>query len=190
MKNNSMIRNIKLTLLIALTFVVTNCFTQVKPVMKFVVYEHQSQKLSSMDEVKIYSYLQLYSSGKVIEINEDGIASIYHIDKALIDSLLSATSEGLEYLRNKVKPKSNEFYAWRYSYFEKDGESVCFNPYTPNEQTKSAIENIISALNSDSKSKDKCNAVIDETLIDSIKSAHAISNLRIIANPPPMKRSE
>lgn len=185
-----MITNIKLTLLTVLTFVVTNSFTQESPVMKLVVYEHQSQKLSSLDEVKIYSYLQLYSSGKVIEINEDRIASIYHIDKALIDSLLSATSEGLEYLRNNVKPKSNEFFAWRYSYFEKDSESVCFDPYTPNAQTKTAIENIISALNSDSKSKDKCDATIDEELIESIKSAHAISNLRIIANPPPMMRSK
>lgn len=178
-----------LTLLTALTFVVTNSFAQENPVMKFVVYEHQSQKLSSMDDVKIYSYLQLYSSGKVIEINEDGIASIYQIDKALIDSLLSATSDGLEYLRNKVKPQSNQFYAWRYSYFEKNGETVCFDPYTPNRQTKTAIENILSALNSDSKSKSKCDAKIDLELIESIKSAHAISNLRIIANPPPEMRS-
>lgn len=166
-----------------MSLTLNNSFGQV---IKFAVYEHQSQKLSSMDEVKVYSYLEIYSSGRVVEIKEDGVATIYQIDSALVDSINTATSEGLEYLRNKVKPKSNEFYAGRYSYIEKNNESVCFNPYSPDEQTKAAIQNIISALNSDSKSDEKSTATIEKELIESIKSTHSISNLRIIANPPPM----
>lgn len=180
-----MLKDFKLFYLVVIIFVAKNSFAQVSPVIKFAVYEYQSKRLSTMDDVKVYSYLEIFSTGKVLMINEEGDAYLYNIEKSLVDSLLDATSQGLEFLRNKVKPKPNQFSAGYYSYIERDGETVCFNPYSPNEQTKRAIENIFLALNSESKSEVKHGAVVEKNLIESIKSAHAISNLRVIANPPP-----
>lgn len=153
--------------------------------MKLVDYEHQSENLRSMDDVKIYSYLQIYASGKVIEINEASVATVYTIDSSLVAVLDALTSDGLEYLRNKEKPQPNHFYTGTYYYLEKNKATVCFNPNAPNEQTKKAIKNIRSALKAAAKSDETSTAKIDTKLIESIKSAHAISNLNIISNPPP-----
>ncbi|MEN9442119.1 MAG: hypothetical protein RLZ33_2196 [Bacteroidota bacterium] len=153
--------------------------------MKLVDYEHQSENLSSMDDVKIYSYMQIYASGKVIEINEAGVATVFTIDSSLVAVLDALTSKGLEYLRNKEKPQANHFHSGTYYYLEKNNATVCFDPYAPNEQTNKAIKNIRSALKAAVKSNETSTTKIDTELIESIKSAHAISNLNVISNPPP-----
>lgn len=168
-----------------LSIIAINGYSQNSPIMKLVDYEHQSENLRSMDDVKIYNYLQIYASGKVIEINEAGVATVYTIDSSLVAVFDALTSNGLEYLRNQEKPQPNHFHSGTYYYLEKNNSTVCFDPYAPNEQTNKAIKNIRSALKAAAKSDETSTAKIDINLIESIKSAHAISNLNIISNPPP-----
>lgn len=175
-----------LILLVVLSFF-NDLKAQGKEAYLLLIYEYDSDRLSSKDEVKVFGYYQLFPDGKFEYTNKNGCFLDTQIDSKLYAELDSVTKSGLESFRNKLPPRPNRFYAGYYSFLMKGNQALCFNPYDINQEIKAVLLNIEAALEQQ-KIKYKVEVVgLEDEIIQKLKSTHDMANLSPIASPPPMK---
>lgn len=170
--------------LIIVTLISFSCSGQEEAAFEFASYQNKDLSENNTPIVKTEHYYRIYLSGRIEVIDRAGKCAIVQIDPSLISKLKVATTEGLDKFRNKTKPPTNQFYAGYYSYLKMGDESVCFNPYDVHEKLKEALKNIEDAINK-VENKSPVNCSIPDNLSESIQDAHAKSNLKTNASPPP-----
>lgn len=174
------------------TILLVMCSAQISKksaLIEYAVYEYNSDRLNSRDDIKVYEYFRIFENGYAEFISKEEMYSTF-IDQSKVQRFLGLSSKGVgSYLKPWDRYPNSTYYSGKYSYLSVNSDDICYNAYYLDKELSNLWEEIREEIKNGDRNRLK-KYKIKNNIENRIKKRHDESDLLPIRNPPAEPLSE